>query len=556
MREQKGIFMSNLRIIPLGGMGNVTKNMFLYEYGQEMLIVDCGIGFPESSMLGVDVLIPDVTYIKDRLQKGSRIVGLCLTHGHDDHIAGLPYIVPQLPEFQIYGSPLTAAFAMQRMEDADIKRAVTVVNVGEKLNLGSFSIEYIQMTHSVPQTRHLAITTPEGIIYHGSDFKFDLTPVDGAMPDFNAIARVGDQGVLCLLSDCLRVDRADWSPSEMVLAGTFEREIADCEGKYIVTLMSSNIHRIGLIAKTAIEHGRKLVFIGRSVEQNVEIAQSLQILAIPKKFIVHKKKMDQYKDSELCVVVAGSQGQPGSSLVRAVFGEHPLLQVGKKDKVVFATEPIPGNEMNVYDAIDELSRNRIDVSYSDIDAALHVSGHAGATEQQLLIAMTKPQFLLPIGGTERHRVQYESLALSMGYSQNHVLLPRSGQVIEFSQGQVRLTETIPLKEMMVDGLGVGDVGAMVLSDRKTMAEEGMITVIIPKAQAGYDLEHIHVVSRGFIFMKQSDEVVKIIKEEVAGVIKDHAGDEADLRRRIEKRLTQRMDALLGRTPLILPVFMG
>src|SRR5258708_5217658 len=328
--------MNSLRIIPLGGMGNVTKNMFLYEYGQEMLVVDCGIGFPESSMLGVDVLIPDVTYIKDRLTKGAHIIGMCLTHGHDDHIAGLQYILPQLPEFPIYGSPLTAAVAEARMSESEIKRSVNVVTGDQPVRLGSFSIEYIQMTHSVPQTRHLAITAPQGIVYHGSDFKFDLTPVDGALPDFNKIARVGDQGVLCLLSDCLRVDRPEWSPSEMVLADTFEREIADCQGKFIVTLMSSNVHRIGLVAKTAIEHGRKLVFIGRSVEQNVEVAQQLHILAIPKKYIVHKKHMDEHKPTELCVVVAGSQGQPGSSLVRAVFGEHPILQVGPKDKVEFA----------------------------------------------------------------------------------------------------------------------------------------------------------------------------------------------------------------------------
>ena len=548
--------MNSLRIIPLGGMGNVTKNMFVYEYGQEMLLVDCGIGFPESSMLGVDVLIPDVTYVKDKLSKGSHIVGMCLTHGHDDHIAGLPYIIPQLPDFEIYGSALTAAFAEARMSDSDVKKSVNVVSGDQPIRLGFFSVDYIQLTHSVPMTRHLAITTPQGIVYHGSDFKFDLNPVDGALPDFNKIGRIGDQGVLCLLSDCLRVDRSEWSPSEMVLADTFEREIADCQGKFIVTLMSSNIHRIGLVAKTAIEHGRKLVFIGRSVEQNVEIAQQLHILAIPKKFIVHKKHMDEHKPNELCVVVAGSQGQPGSSLVRAVFGEHPILQVSAKDKVVFATEPIPGNESNVYTAIDELSRNRIDVSYSDVDDALHVSGHAGATEQQLLIAMTKPAYVLPIGGTERHRIGYEKLAMGMGYRQQHVLLPKTGQVVEFENGTARFTDTINLKEMMVDGLGVGDVGQMVLSDRKTMAEEGMIVVILQKHGTSYDTENMKVISRGFVFMKQSDEIVNTIKEEVKHVIEEGSEDEVELRRRIEKRLTRKMDAILGRTPLILPVFIA
>ncbi len=547
--------MDALRIIPLGGMGNVTKNMFLYEYGKEMLLVDCGIGFPETSMLGVDVLIPDVSYVIEKLKKGSRIVGMCLTHGHDDHIAGLPYIVPQLPDFQIFGSALTSAFAQARMKDFGIERKVNVVDDDKPVKLGSFNVEYIQMTHSVPQTRHLAIHTPQGTIYHGSDFKFDLTPVDGALPDFGKIARLGEDGVLCLLSDCLRVDRSEWSPSEMMLAETFEREIADCQGKYIVTLMSSNVHRVGLVAKTAIEHGRKLVFIGRSIEQNVDVAQMLKILAIPKKYIVHKKKMDQYPDNQLCVVVAGSQGQPGSSLVRAVFGEHPILSVGPKDKVVFATEPIPGNEMNVYSAIDELSRNRIDVIYSDVARGLHVSGHAGATEQQLLIAMTKPAFLLPIGGTERHRVGYERMAATMGYPRETVLLPESGRVIEFNNGTVRLADSISIREMMVDGLGVGDVGSMVLNDRRNMAEEGMVVIIVSKKGQDYDTEDIRVVSRGFVFMKTADEVIRIIKEETADEISLGAPDEAELRKRIEKRVTKKMDILLGRTPLVLPVFM-
>lgn len=548
--------MESLRIVPLGGMGNVTKNMFLYEYGNEMLLVDCGIGFPETSMLGVDVLIPDITYVQERLKKGARIVGMCLTHGHDDHIASLPYIVPQLPDFEIYGSPLTASFADARMSDFNIKRNVNVVNDDQPVELGSFSIEYIQMTHSVPQTRHLAIHTPQGTIYHGSDFKFDLTPVDGALPDFGKISRIGEEGVLCLLSDCLRVDRPEWSPSEMVLAETFEREVVDCQGKFIVTLMSSNVHRVGLVAKTAIEHGRKLVFIGRSIEQNVEVAQALKILAIPKKFIVHKKKMDQYPDKELCVVVAGSQGQPGSSLVRAVFGDHPILSVGPKDKVVFATEPIPGNEMNVYTAIDELSRNRIDVVYSDVAKGLHVSGHAGATEQQLLIAMTKPAYLMPIGGTERHRIGYERLAGTMGYPKETVLLPKSGQVIEFKNGEARFSETIAIKEMMVDGLGVGDVGAMVLNDRRNMAEEGMVVIILVKKDGKFDTENVRVISRGFVFMKTADEIVRIIKEETVDAIIEDSSDESDLRRRIEKRVSKRMDMLLGRTPLVLPVFIA
>ncbi|PWU24245.1 ribonuclease J [Candidatus Cerribacteria bacterium 'Amazon FNV 2010 28 9'] len=547
--------MSSLKIIPLGEMGNVTRNMFVYEYGDELLIVDCGIGFPESSMLGVDVLIPDITYIQQRLKEGAHIVGMCLSHGHDDHIAGLPYIIPQLPDFEIFASPLTAKFAQARMDDAGLRKEVNIVDTDVPVKLGSFSVDFIRLTHSVPHTRHLAIITPEGIVYHGSDFKFDLTPVDGVLPDFNKIARYGDKGILCLLSDCLRVEREAWSPSENVLAATFEREILDCKGKYIVTLMSSNLHRIGLLAKTAINHGRKLVFIGRSVEQNVEIANALKVLSIPKDNIVHKKHMDEYRDDQLCVVVAGSQGQPGSSLVRAVYGEHPILSVGKNDKVIFATEPIPGNEANVYDAIDELSRNRIDVAYSDVDSDLHVSGHGGAIEQQLLIALLKPTYLLPIGGTDRHRVVYADMTARMGYKKAQVLLPKTGEIMEFSQGTAHVAQTLQLKTMMVDGLGVGDVGSVVLSDRKKMAEEGMIVIIIPTFNGMYDAANVKIVSRGFVFMKQSDEILKVIKDETAQVLATRP-EEGELRRLIEKKLSKRMYEETGRTPLILPVVMS
>lgn len=547
--------MSNLRIIPLGGMGNVTKNMFAYEYEDEILLVDCGIGFPESSMLGVDVLIPDVSYIKKRVESGARIVGMCISHAHDDHIAALPYVIPQLPDFPIYASELAAAFAMARMEDGGVQKEVFVAPYRKPVSIGSFRVEFIHLTHSIPHTTHLAIDTPEGVVYHGSDFKLDLTPVDGKMPDFGAIAAVGERGVLCALIDCLRVERSGWSPSENVLKDTFVRELMNCQGKFIVTLMSSNLHRVQLLADALAESGRKMVFIGRSIEKNVEIAQGIGVLSIPKHMVVSKKKMDEYRDDELCVVVAGSQGQPGSSLVRAVFGEHHQLSIGPKDKVVFATEPIPGNEQNVYEAIDELSRNRIDISYSDIASGLHVSGHASSTEQMLLISMLKPKYLFPIGGSDRHRVQFAKVVGSMGYEKRDVLLPVEGEVVAFDHGDVKKAEKLVLKSLMVDGLGVGDVGTVVLSDRKQMAEEGMIVVIIPETAGEYDAGNLKIVSRGFVFMRQADEVIQAIKEETALVLSE-GGDEQEIKRKIEKRVVKRMEEVIGRKPLVLPVFMS
>ncbi|OGJ21578.1 MAG: hypothetical protein A2804_02220 [Candidatus Pacebacteria bacterium RIFCSPHIGHO2_01_FULL_46_10] len=550
--------MNALKIIPLGGMGNVTRNMFVYEYENEILIVDCGIGFPEKYMLGVDVLIPDVSYIQKRLKEGAKIVALCLSHGHDDHIAALPYILPMLDvEFPIFGSPLTAAFAKARMADHGIEKEVLEYDETRPMKFGKyFAVETIRMTHSVPDTRHLVIHTPEGAVYHGSDFKLDMNPVDGIRPDFSKIATVGNAGVLCALVDCLRVDRQGWSPSETIILDALEREIRDCKGKMLITLMSSNIHRAQQAVDVAVNHNRKVVLVGRSIEQNAEVAQQLGMLNIPKGTLVQKKHMDEYKDNQLLIIIAGSQGQAGSSLVRAVYGEHPLITIGKNDKVVFSTEPIPGNGPNVYETIDELSRNNIDVSYSDIDDDLHVSGHAGVVEQQLLISLVKPKYLIPIGGTDRHRVQFRQMAMRLGYDGRQVLLPKTEQTVVMSKGQASQGEEVPLRDLMVDGLGIGDVGNVVLSDRKLMAEEGMVVVIIPMSNGVWDLKRIAVVSRGFVFMKKADEMVRAIKEETTEILTKEGKrlDEIELKRTIEKRLTKRMDALIGRTPLILPVF--
>lgn len=547
-----------LRIIPLGGMGNVTKNMFAYEYDDEILLVDCGIGFPEQYMLGVDVLIPDVTYLQKRLGEGSTIVGLCLTHGHDDHIAALPYVLPMIPaDFPMYGSPLTAAFAKARMADGGLEREVFEYDDRGILTLGKyFKVETVRVTHSVPDTRHLVIHTPEGLCYHGSDFKFDMNPVDHITTDFGKIAMLGQGKILCALVDCLRIERNSWAASESSIYETLEREIRDCKGKFFVTLMSSNLHRIQLAINVAVEHERKVVFMGRSIEQNTKIAVELGMLHMPKGLVVNKKNMEDYRDDELCIVIAGSQGQPGSSLVRAVSGEHPLISVGKTDKVVFSTEPIPGNEGNVYNTIDELARNGIDTSYSDIDEGLHVSGHAGRIEQQLMLSLLKAKFVLPIGGTDRHRVQFLKVAEDLGYETQRVLLPKHGQVVMFERGEREMGETLQLKDLMVDGLGVGDVGSVVLADRKNMAEEGMVCVIIPDREGELDTRNIYVASRGFVFMKHADEMVTEIKKTTAEVIGSNRNlPEADLKRKIEKQLSKKLQDIIGRTPLIVPVFM-
>ena len=551
--------MSSIKLLSLGGHGNVTQNMYVYEYEDEILLVDCGIGFPDSYMPGVDVLIPDIRYLLDSLEQGKRIVGMVFSHGHDDHIAAAPYLLPHLPEFPLFGSPLTARFAEARLKDGGHERTVTSVPTSQAFSVGQyFSVRLIAVTHSVPDTRHVVITTPAGTIYHGSDFKIDPNPVDGVVTDKTAIAEVGKAGVLCMLVDSLRVERSEETPSESAVGPALERILHETKGKYIVTLMSSHIHRIQQVINACKAHQRKVVFVGRSVEQNVKMALELGKLEMPPGMQVDKRDITDHRDSELCVIVAGSQGQEGSSLMRAVFGEHPVLQIKPNDTVVFSADAIPGNEMNFYGAIDELARNHVHVVYPAVCPEIHSSGHAGLHEQIELVELVKPQMLLPVGGADRHRYLFaEKVAEPMGYAPQAILLPESGQILEINAGGAHVVNSINLQAQIVDGLGIGDVGPVVLSDRRTLGQSGIVVVVIPRTKKEYLLREIAVVSRGFIFMREAEEVIEFIKQSVAGIIDSKEGQAKDeeLKRTIEKRISRKLYKIIKREPMIVPVLL-
>ena len=545
--------MSSLKLLPIGGIGGVTKNLYVYEYNKKILIVDCGIGFPTTNMPGIDILIPDISYLKE---KSDQILGMLLTHAHDDHIAALPYVLPQLPDFPIFGSNLTIGFAQDRLKESKIKADFREFPDDKVLEIGPFKVESIKVTHSVPDCRHFAIHTPEGIIYHGSDFKFDLTPVDGVVSDYNKIARIGDEGVLCLLSDCLRSEKPGHSLSESIITDSFEREIKGVKGKFIITSMSSNVHRIQQAIDVALAHDRKIAFIGRSIEQNIKTATRLGFFKVPQKATINKRKINSYPPEKLCVIIAGSQGQPESSLSRAALGEHPYIRINPEDKVVFSSDPIPGNEDSVYAAIDNISRIGADVSYSDVDDNLHVSGHASALEQKLLVALTKPKYFVPIGGTYRHMVQYQKLVDSMGYSPKSVFLLQDGETLQFSNKKVQYGSKLKLKQVMVDGTGVGDVGSIVLSDRETMADSGMLVIVIPVDDQGNVINKIEIISRGFVFMKRSQELISRIEDAVIDTLNKHKNSSSDwkkLRRHIESDISDLVYLETERQPLILPV---
>jgi len=506
-----------LRIVPLGGMGKVTKNMFVYEllgHGPDQrLIVDCGMGFPEEEMLGADLLVPDVSYLMDKLDT---IVGMILTHGHDDHIGALPYILPQLnKDFPIFASPLTAGFAQENLEEFGIKTKINLFPK-ELLQLGNFTIDPITVTHSVPDTKHLAITTPDGIFYHGSDFKFDWTPVDHIRPDVVKIAEYGRKGISAILLDCLRVEKEGYSWSETKVGESLIREIREITGKVVITTMSSNIHRIQQAIDAAVLHHRKVAFIGRSVEENCKVAQGLGLLKIPENVVVNKKRIKNMEDKQLCLIVAGSQGQIGSTLTRIANNEHSMVSVKDGDHIVFSADPIPGNEGNVYKTIDNLSKLGATVSYSDIQDDLHVSGHASADELRLMLTLSNPQSIVPIGGTYRHMVHFKNLASGMGWSNDQIHILDDGQIIAFDQRGGWVDNVIKLKTVIVDGLGVGDVGPVVLQDRQKMAHSGMIVVAVPAKKEGNEvIGRPEVITRGFVFARKSQELIESIADEAA-----------------------------------------
>ncbi|NCN03448.1 MAG: ribonuclease J, partial [Candidatus Pacebacteria bacterium] len=545
---------------PLGGMGHVTQNMYLYEYGNEILIFDCGIGFPDMYMPGVDILIPDIAYLQRRLEEGAKIVGMVLTHGHDDHIAATPYILPDLPEFPIYASPLTAGFAENRMSEMENPRVVTVLKDKNWVKIGTyFEIMPMAMTHSVPDTKHFVLKTPEGRIYHGTDFKLDKNPVDGVLPDYDAIEQAGKDGIDLMLMDCLRVEKDTWVKSESECGPVIEEAMQNVQGKILVTLMSSHLHRIQQTIDAAVRLNRKIVFVGRSVEQNMEVALSLKKVNVPQGVIIDKKKIETVKDSQLCVIIAGSQGQEGSSLMRAVYGDHPIIRITGRDKVIFSADAIPGNEIPYFAAVDELFNNGIDVVYPTIAPDIHQSGHASAPEQLELLKLVKPKFVMPIGGADRHRILFKQrVAAKAGYQANQVLIPQSGDIIMLNDGKISYPEQIVIRGRAVDGLGVGDVGPRVISDRLALGNAGMIVLALPRdaKTKEFDLRRMDVISRGFVYMKESDEVVKFIKDQASNFLSDINPKMKDneIRGKLERKISRKLFKVIRREPMVVVAF--
>lgn len=552
----------SVRIASLGGFGDVTQNMFVYELipnGDEsksqIIIVDCGVGFPEEDVFGVDLQIPDTTYLQT---KKDRILGIFITHGHEDHIGAIRFILPILGNnIPIYAPKLAAAFIESRLAENDIHAKINIYDNTLSIAKGPFTVNPVFVTHSIPDTYHLAISTPIGIFYHGSDFKFDLFPLDGKQSDLRKIAKIGDGNVVCLLSDSLGADHEGFSPSERSIAENFEKEIKSAKGRVFVTAISSNIIRWGQAINYSLQSQRKIVIVGFSVDKAVNIAKDLGYLNLKKEDIIESDRIKNFADNRLTFLVAGFAGQPDSALSKIVMGKHKI-KVKAGDRVIFSSpDYIPGTTTAIYNLIDTLSRLGAQVSYGG-NEDLHVSGHGYQKEHALLINLLKPKYLLPIGGNYRHIESYFTIARKLGFKDESFVSPDLDSAVTFhGQGTYDLKTKIPLRKVLIDGFGVGDVGTTVLRDRKTLAEDGMFSVVLLVNSVTGKLSNDPVIlSRGFVFMKENTDLIDYLKKETIVKFNESTATPPNfeyIRQQLQGHIEELIYSKTGRQPMVLPL---
>jgi len=544
--------MESLKIIPLGGIGTVTRNMYVYEYGQEILIVDCGIGFVDDTMPGVDLEIPDVTYLKKTSKK---IVGMLLTHGHEDHIGALPFILPTLPQFPVYATKLTAALANDKLGEFGMGQKVQTVEFGKEVQLGMFNSIFLRVTHSILDTSHIFIRTPVGNMYHGSDFKFDFTPVDGQPSDLRKIARFGDEGILCLLSDCLGAERAGHAPSESVITDSFDEEVRKTKGKVFITTFSSNLSRMNQAIEVAQKYGRKICFVGRSFIKNKEIGKQLGYMKFPENIEIKPKEVLRMDPSKVLILLAGSQGQVESGLVRIANNERDDISIGKGDTVIFSADPIPGNEIHINSLVDTLSKKNARVIISKMTDIFHVSGHGGQTDLELLISLTNPKFLFPIGGTYRHMTKYRDIAGRLGYSPDKVILVENNQPIEFYEDGFRIGKKVPGSNVYVDQISGEELDNYIIHDRIKIANEGLVVIITEiDSETRKIIDRPTIITKGFVFADKNKFESKLFER--ISTIQNSPGDKNSNILFFRKTIQKFVEELLyreGREPLIIPI---
>ncbi len=546
-----------IKITPLGGLHEIGKNMTVFEYGSDLLILDCGLAFPDDDMLGVDMVIPDITYLQ---KHKNRIRGIVLTHGHEDHIGAIPYVLKEF-NVPVFGTKLTLGILKNKLEEHGILNSskLNVINPGETFSLGDFKIEFIRSNHSIADAVAVAFHTPAGTILHTGDFKIDTTPINGEMIDLGRIGELGRQGVLLLMSDSTNAERKGYTMSESTVGATFDSLFENCNKRIFVATFASNIHRVQQIINAAVKYGRKVAVSGRSMENVLAAAIELGYMDIPKNTLIKLDEIGRYSKEQLVIVTTGSQGETMSALSRMAFSGHKKVNIEADDLVIISASPIPGNEKAISNVINELLKHGAEVIYEAL-ADVHVSGHACQEELKIILALAKPTYFMPVHGEFKHLSRHRDLALQMGMDSKDIFMMENGNVLEVSKQEAKITGIVPSGRVLVDGLGVGDVGSIVLRDRKHLSEDGLIVVVMTIDQASQMVvAGPDIISRGFVYVRESEDLMESMRETVSRVLDEclanHTLDWASLKAQVKNELGGFIFSKTKRKPMILPVIM-
>ena len=547
-----------INITFLGGLNEVGKNMTLYECQGDMILVDCGLAFPDPDMLGVDLVIPDFTYA---VQNADKIKGIFITHGHEDHIGGLAYLLKEM-NVPVYSTRLTIGLIEGKLKEHKLldKAKLNVVNPGDKVNLGCFEVELIHVNHSIPDAVALAIKSPAGVVIQTGDFKIDTTPIDGGVIDLPRLGELGNEGVLCLLSDSTNAAKPGFTESESKVGETFGTLFAKANGKrLIVATFASNIHRVQQIIDTAEKLGRKVALSGRSLENVVTIAAELGYIKIPDGILVGIDQINRYPSDKMVVVTTGSQGEPMSALYRMAFSEHRKVDIGPNDYVIISATPIPGNEKMVGKVVDELLKQGAEVVYERM-YEVHVSGHACQEELKIMMSLTKPKYFIPVHGEQKHLRKHASLASSMGIEPSNIIIADNGKTIEASENAIKVAGEVTSGMVFVDGTGVGDVGSVVLRDRTKLAEDGIVIIVLSMdGTTGDVISGPEVITRGFVYVRESEQMLdqtrRLCEDVVADCMYDRITDHGTIKNRLRDAVSKHIYQTTRRSPMVLPIIM-
>ncbi|MGE5614424.1 MAG: ribonuclease J [Bacillota bacterium] len=544
-----------LKVIPLGGLQEIGKNITVFEYGDDMIVVDCGMAFPEDDMLGIDIVIPDISYL---IKNKEKIKGIILTHGHEDHIGGMPYLLKDI-NVPVYATKLTLGLLKYKLEEHELHHQAQLVDVepGETVQLGAFRVEFIRSTHSIADTVALALHTPVGVVVHTSDFKIDYTPIVGEPIDLARLSELGKEGVLLLMCDSTNVERPGFTMSEKTVGDTFEEIFMNARSRIIVASFASNIHRVQQVINAALKFNRKVSVVGRSMVNIVNVAMELGYLNVPDGTMIDIDLIEKYPPDRLVIITTGSQGEPMSALSRIAASEHKKVEIEPGDMVIISASPIPGNEKPIIKVINELFKKGADVIYESL-ADVHVSGHACQEELKLIHNLVKPKFFMPVHGEYRHLKQHANLAAELGMKPENIFMMEIGKVLELDSDSARINGSVSSGRVLVDGLGVGDVGSIVLRDRKLLSQDGLIVIVITiEKESGQLIAGPDIISRGFVYVKESEDLIEDAREVVKMALAKCEGRQKDdwpaKKGIIKDELREYLFEKTKRKPMILPI---